>query len=468
MPPTTKLLVYALGLLFTSVFLRKVPSTRPRQIILLAVSYSFYASWSFSFLAVLVGSSLVNYAFGRRLRRAPTLQWLWLGIAFNIALLGFFKYLPDIASLIAGDNTTLAKIVLPIGMSFWTFQALSYLCDLYREEELDPTLLEFCLYMTFAPTVLSGPICRLPDILPQIRDNKLLTREDVQASGQRIWLGALMMALAQLLGSGLRPGGGINDGFDNVRMLTGPDVWLLAIGYGFQLFFDFAGYSHVAIGAARLLGVSVPENFDRPYLSTSPSIFWTRWHMSLSFWIRDYLFLPLAAMRRERWWRHVALLLSMIIFGLWHKGTLLFVIWGAYHGLMLILHRLWQELQRKLNFHWEGSQQIAISWLLTFIPICLGWIFFRARDLKQASAMFATLLTPSRYRTPALPADLYILAATLIVVYFVATALLSRRDEGSPVLSWIPMELRYVCYAVALYLVVLRAAQSQAFIYSQF
>jgi alginate O-acetyltransferase complex protein AlgI len=463
-----RLLVYALGLLCTSVVVWHVRSQRGRQIILLGASCGFYASWGPWFLGALVGSSLVNYVLGRQIRRTPTRPWLLLGIAFNVALLGFFKYLPGIVSQIVGQTSTFSRIVLPVGMSFWTFQALSYLLDLYREKELDPTLLEFCLYMTFAPTVLSGPICRLPDMLPQFREYRPLTRAGAQAAAQRIGLGALMMGLAQLLGAGLRPGHGINNGFDGAGMLAGSDVWLLAFGYGFQLFFDFAGYSHIAIGAASLLGIRLAENFDGPYRSMSPSVFWTRWHMSLSSWIRDYVFLPLATMRREMWWRHAALVLSMIIFGLWHKGAPLFVIWGTYHGILLVLHRLWQRLQHDLNFRWEGTAQSAFSWALTFAVMCLGWIFFRASGVKQALGMFATLLSLASYVRPVLPTDLYFLVATLILGYFATTALSARTDAESPVLSWIPMELRYACYAVALYLIVFRAAQPQAFIYSQF
>jgi alginate O-acetyltransferase complex protein AlgI len=465
---TARLLAYALALLCTALVLRRVRSTTARQVILLLVSYAFYASWGAWFLAILIASSIVNYVLGRRLRRTPTLFWLWTGITFNLALLAFFKYLPDIARQTTGDSALLARVVLPIGLSFWTFQALSYLFDLYREEELDPMPLEFCLYMSFAPTVLSGPICRLPEILPKLRAHAQLTRGDIHAAGQRIWLGALMMALAQLLGTGLRPGTGINYGFDVAHAINAPDVWLLAIGYGFQLSFDFAGYSHVAIGAARLLGVRVPENFDRPYLSTSPSIFWTRWHMTLSFWIRDYLFLPLATLRRETWWRYFALLLSMVVFGLWHKGALTFIVWGAYHGVVLVLHRLWQQFERRMNFRWDSVFQSALSWLVTFVTMSLGWICFRALDLRQALRMWAALVTPSSYRSPALPIDLYVLTAALVLGYFIAVKLSSLGKAESPVLSWMPLELRYACYAVALYLAVFRAASPQAFLYSKF
>jgi alginate O-acetyltransferase complex protein AlgI len=464
---STRLLLYALGLPCTALLISRVSSMRLRQSILLVASLAFYLSLGGALVAVLLCSSLVNYALGLRLRRSPTLPWLWLGIGFNVGLLCFFKYLPGFAAQVAAQGF-LARIALPVGLSFWTFQALSYLFDLYREEDLDPTLLEFCLYMSFAPTVLSGPICRLPDILPQLRRYVPPSRSDRHVAAQRIWLGALMIGLAQWLGSGVRTGHGIDAGFDATGILGGADVWLLAIGYGFQLFLDFAGYSHLAIGAALWLGVRATENFDRPYLSSSPSVFWTRWHMSLSFWIRDYLFLPLAALSRRPWTRQAVLLLSMIVFGLWHKGSLLFVLWGAYHGLLLVLHRQWQQLQRRLNFRWEGRAQSAISWLLTFASICLGWIFFRARDLKQVRSMLGALVSPLGYRHTALPSDLYALTAVLVVGYFVLAAFRPEESEGRTALSKIPLELRYVVYAAALYLVVFRAAQPQAFIYSQF
>ena len=463
---TARLLVYAIGLLVTSLLAGRLKAG-PRRALLLVVSLAFYASWGPWFLAVLLGSAAVNFALGKALRRRPSSGRLWLGIAFNVALLGVFKYLPAIAQQVSAQSA-LGRIVLPVGLSFWTFQALSYLFDLYREEELDPTFPEFLLYMSFAPIVLSGPICRLPEILPQLRERAGLSRGDVRAAVQRIWLGALMMALAQLLGSGLTPDHGINAGFEAGVPLTAPDVWLLAFGYGFQLFFDFAGYSHIAIGAARLLGVRVPENFDRPYLSTSPSVFWTRWHMSLSFWIRDYLFLPVAAMRRETWWRNGALLFSMIVFGIWHKGAVLFVIWGAYHGVLLVLHRQWQQIQRRAGFEWSGALPDAVSWVVTFSVMCLGWIWFRAASVSQALGMFAALIHPAQYRAPALPLELYALTAVLGLGYFVGVALASRRREDEALLAWLPLEVRYACYAVALYLVVFRAAQPQAFIYSQF
>ena len=198
----------------------------------------------------------------------------------------------------------------------------------------------------------------------------------------------------------------------------GTDVWVLVCAYGFQLFLDFAGYSHLVIGAAQLFGFHLPENFDRPYLSTSPSVFWTRWHMSLSFWIRDYLFMPLATLRRESWWRNLALLLSMVIFGLWHKVAFLFLVWGTYQGILLLLHRRWQALRRSRGWQFPAALDDFMGWLATFASINLGWIWFRAADWKQAVEMLAAVFRPAGYLALRLPSSLYLLTAVVVGGYF--------------------------------------------------
>lgn len=195
----------------------------------------------------------------------------------------------------------------------------------------------------------------------------------------------------------------------------------------------FAGYSHVAIGTAQVLGFTVPENFHLPFASTTPSIFWTRWHMSLSFWIRDYLFLPLAVVRREVWWRNLALVISMVVFGLWHKGSLLFVLWGGYHGVLLVLHRQAQVLQRRIK--WKPSAVIGtlVAWAITITLVSVGWIFFRANSLSQAAQMLSALVTPARYLDHFLPKSLYLLVMGLAIAYaavlFVVHSL-DRFEEG--------------------------------------
>jgi len=434
---TFKLLAYVVGCLGTLAAVVFVRSIRLRQILLLTISYVLYAFWGVWFLCILVFSSFVNYGLGAYLRRRTTKGRLGLGIAFNVALLGTFKYLPEIAN--AAPSTPVLhgfrQLILPLGISFWTFQALSYLFDLYREEDLRPSLIEFFLYMAFWPTAISGPICRLAAMLPQFRSSEPPSWGDYGAGMRRIGLGFLMLGVAQILGNGLLPGEGINTGFDRVGVhWGGTDVWFLAIGYGFQLFMDFAGYSHLMIGAARLLGFRLPENFDRPYLSTSPSVFWTRWHMSLSFWIRDYVFLPLASSRRGLVWRNFTLVVAMVLFGLWHRGSWLFLLWGAYHGVLLVLHRQWQQVERRAGLAISSRIVTPVGWAYTFAAISLGWILFRANGAQQARSMLAAVFSAGTYSQGVLPETLYLMVAAVAAGYFACLMigwLLDRLGEAS-------------------------------------
>jgi alginate O-acetyltransferase complex protein AlgI len=427
------IVLYAVALMIGLAIFARVRSRGARQAVLLIGSYALYATWGLWFTAVLLASTVMNFLFGQSLRRKQSALVLWIGIICNLLLLGSFKYLPGFAtSLPFASLQQFAHIALPLGISFWTFQAMSYLFDLYRGEELDPTLWEFALYMAFFPVAISGPICRLPEMLPQFRSEEPIQRSDMARGLCRIATGALMMQLGQLLGRGILNAGGINAGFDRVTQWSGPDVWCLAFGYGLQLFFDFAGYSHIAIGAAKMLGFTLPENFARPFASATPSIFWTRWHMSLSFWIRDYVFVPLATVRREMWWRNLSLVISMVLFGVWHKASLLFVLWGCYHGILLVVHRQVQRLEQRLNWQPATALWTAISWAVTITLVSLGWIFFRANSLPQAGRMFSAVMSPSSYARHLLPLPLYLLVLVLALGYaavLLAIAGLDRRAE---------------------------------------
>jgi alginate O-acetyltransferase complex protein AlgI len=423
-------LLYSLAILIGLIVSARSNSPRVRLIVLLVLSYILYASWGAWFTVVLVGSTLMNWLLGRRLRVSRKPAILWTAVGLNILLLSAFKYLPEIA-IASPWLRQFSHIVLPLGISFWTFQAMSYLFDVYGGAELDPDLLEFAVFMAFFPVTISGPICRLPEMLRQFRAPKEISRANVGCGVSRIATGILMMLLAQLLGEGLLTNQGINFGFDQATRWTGADVWCLACGFGLYLFLAFAGYSHVAIGAAKVMGFTVPENFDRPFLSTSPSIFWTRQHMSLSFWIKDYVYFPMAMLRGEEWWSKLCLLLSMVIFGLWHKGTVLFLLFGAYHGLLLVGHR--QILAIKKRLRWKPSNMLwtFASWLTTMALICLGWIFFRADSLSQAGQMFRAVLAPGSYLDHFLPSSLYLSVGLLALGYALTLLAVQALDHFS-------------------------------------
>jgi alginate O-acetyltransferase complex protein AlgI len=421
-----ELLQYGIGVVVVWLLAMRLRSVIARQSLYLAASWLFYFSWGSWLILVLVFSSLMNYALGEWLKKRISAGRLWTGIILNLALLSVFKYLPLLSTVAPSGSwlLLLKRMVFPLGISFWTFQALSYLLELYREEELSPTLLEFCLYMAFWPTVLQGPICRMSSMLPQFRQEWSVTEDDLKTGVRRVSIGILMSVLAGVMSTGLYAGTGIDAVFNDTHFsgaaarLSGIDVWFLIVAYAFQLYFSFCGYSHIVIGAARLFGIQLHENFDRPYLSTTPSVFWTRWHMSLSFWIRDFLFLPLATMRREVWWRNLSLVIAMFVFGVWHKGSVLFMIWGTYHGILLVLHRQWQEFRKRVEFGWSGAVATGISWWLTFSAVCIGYIFFRAENTGQAFAMLRVMISPRAYRHLTLDHSFYLMTLLAAVGYF--------------------------------------------------
>ncbi len=424
-------ILYCALFLICALVFAEVRSRTARQAVLLLSSYVLYLAWGTWFIAVLLFSTGMNFLLGRWLRRTPSGGVLATAILLNLALLSTFKYLPGAAVHFSISSLHMfAHLALPLGISFWTFQAMSYLFDIYRGDDLDPTLVEFALYMVFFPVSVSGPICRMPDMLPQFRSDALTPLSTIGHGFRRIAIGIFMLQAANMLGNGMMGGDGIASGFDRLTHWSAADVWCLAVGSGLQLFLNFAGYSHIAIGAALALGFTVPENFARPFQSTNPSVFWTRWHMSLSFWIRDYVFLPLAMLRREVWWRNLTLVIAMVLFGVWHQATALFVLWGFYQGVLLVLHRQVQKLQRAFNREPPPSLWIPLSWITTIALISLGWIFFRANSLAQARQMFAAVASPS-YFSHVVSGSLYLLVAGLAAGYAIVLLVIDALDRAA-------------------------------------
>ena len=428
---TTQLIFYAVGIVIMWILSMNLRSITARQTLYLIASYLFYFSWGSWLIVILIFSSLMNYALGEWLKKNITSSRLWIGLIANIALLSVFKYLPMLSNVAAAGSPLLLlrRILFPVGISFWTFQAMSYLLEIYREEDLDPTLLEFCLYMSFWPTVLQGPICRMSAMLPQFRQDWAVSEDDLKTGVRRVSIGLLMEGLAMVMSGGLYAGAGVDALFDHATFtsaatrVSGIDCWFLILGYGFQLYFSFCGFCHIVIGAARLFGIQLQENFNRPYLSTTISEFWTRWHMSLSFWIRDFLFLPLATARREVWWRNLSLVIAMFVFGIWHiganeKGGYLLMMWGTYHGILLVLHRQWQEFRKRMGFEWSGTLPTLISWWLTFSAVCIGYIFFRAETIPQAFGMLKAMATLRSYRHLTLDHSFYVMVLAAAAGYF--------------------------------------------------
>lgn len=438
---------------------------RRRQIAILVLSYLFYGSWGPWFPVLLGTSSALNYVWGEIIRNRPRVWTLTAGLVSNIALLGFFKY-----GNVLGIS---GSIFLPIGLSFYTFQGMSHLLDTYRERRSRPTLIEFATYMAFWPTVLMGPITRSWEMMDQFRRTGRATWEDLAVGSRRILIGlAMKMVVADTLANGIQAGEGVIFGFDRLSGdWSGLDAWFLAIGFGMQLYFDFTGYSHIAIGSARTLGIRVRENFANPYLADSPAIFWSRWHISLSQWIRDYLFFPLAMALPSRAGRYVAVMVAMLVFGAWHGVGWTFLCWGFYHGLLQVGHRVlqpWlpgQVSSPRLRWAWN-----VLSWLSTYLLISWGWILFRSANLNQALTMAHASLDPSRFFSLSLRPNYYILVVLVTGLYFIIAW--GKDAARGLVRRWIPelvvAACRTTCYAVLLLAIIIWSFQSSVFVYFQF
>jgi D-alanyl-lipoteichoic acid acyltransferase DltB (MBOAT superfamily) len=456
--PTSLSWLLVLALVWPAV--RVTSSAAARRALLLACSLALYSLWGLPFLFALLASGLFNHAWCGMVRRRRTPSVLWAGLAVNLAWILGWK--------LAG---ALDGIAAPIGLSFWTFQAMGALVDVYRERDPEAGPVEFLLFLSFWPAVLSGPIGRASEVVPQLRVDARPGWDDVTEGCRRILIGLfLKVVLAETLARGLDAGEGVNFGFDRMTGGWGAlDVLFLAAGFGFQLYFDFAGYSNIALGSARLLGVRLRENFDDPYLAGDPSRFWNRWHMSLSSWIRDYVFFPLAALRPGARWARTALVLSMVLFGLWHGIGLNFLLWGLFHGMLLALHRLLPARRAVSGVSGEAPGPIRfLGWAGTFSCVMLAWILFRAPSAAQAGSMYATLLEPAAWSRLSLRPNFYLAVLAAGCGYFLVAGLRAIPAARAP--RWLPLRaaLAPVGYAALILAVLAWSVQGSTFVYFQF
>ena len=406
------------GLFFLVVFavsweMRQRPGGR--KLFLIAASYLFYSWWDWRFTGLLALSSVVNYAAGRSLGalhggRARRFV-LTLAVLFNLGLLGFFKYygfflesLDEVLHLVGLErDLPFLQIILPVGISFFTFQGLSYIVDVYRAKiPPERSLSDVALYISFFPQLVAGPIVRAGAFLPQLKEPARLTREMVGLGVVLILSGLVKkMVIANYLATDL-----VDPVFFDPSAHGGLDLLVAVYGYAIQIYCDFSGYSDIAIGVAALLGYRFAENFNQPYRASSLQDFWRRWHMSLSSWLRDYLYIPLGGSRGggskgSRFATYRNLFLTMFLGGIWHGAAWTFVAWGSLHGGVLVLERLVRE--RVSGPVLPGFVGRVGGTLLTFHVVCIGWIFFRAQDFATAGQYFIGLFrwsAPSLYVTP--------------------------------------------------------------------
>jgi D-alanyl-lipoteichoic acid acyltransferase DltB (MBOAT superfamily) len=438
---------------------------------LLAASYYFYAAWDWRFLSLLVGSTLVDFAVARAIHREEEpkrrKRLLWLSLAFNFGMLGFFKYFDFFSESLAAaaarvgwhvDPITL-HVILPIGISFYTFMTVSYVVDVYRRTIPPvPSLLNFAVFVAYFPHLVAGPILRAGLLLPQIARPRQMSRTQITDG---LWLMAwglfqkLFVAdnLAGLVSSAYAPGGAP----------TGAEVWLATIAFAFQIYGDFAGYSNLARGMSKLMGIELNVNFRFPYFVASPQEFWRHWHISLSTWLRDYLYIPLGGNRGSSWDTSRNLMITMVLGGLWHGAAWTFVLWGVYQGLILGIGRAFWTRDRPPLRLWQR----VLGALVMFQVTCYGWLIFRAESAAQIRDLTARLFTD--WSLPAMASRTLVLPLVLIVIPLLIVHAYQARHDDELAIARLPWPVRYALAGLIGYLVLLFGNfEGAQFIYFQF
>jgi alginate O-acetyltransferase complex protein AlgI len=444
--------------------------------VLLIASFVFYASWNRWLACLIFACTTLDYLLARGMdawsSRRPRQLLLALSVCANLGLLAYFKYvnffLDSLQQLLhsAGSSASLPllSVILPVGISFYTFEAISYTVDVYRRKmPAERNLGHFLLFITFFPHLVAGPIVRARDFLPQLRHPRRWNWARMEL-GVQLFLRGLVKKLVVADRMALY----VDPVFQNPEQFGSAAVWLATLAYAIQIYCDFSGYSDMALGSAHLLGYRLAQNFNLPYLAFNVSDFWRRWHMSLSSWLRDYLFIPLGGSRGTSWTTARNLMVTMALGGLWHGASWTFVLWGCAHGFLLIVHRAFQGIcagRPRLDAALRSAPGTLLRVGTTFLVVALCWVLFRATTLAEAGTVFARLAGLTEGRGVPLPIEG--LAWTLAL--FALLHLLAAFRVWPRLVLRLPSPMLGLGYAaVVLLVLVLAPGSEKAFIYFQF
>ena len=438
-----------------------------RWAFLLLASYFFYGSWKFNYLIFIIASTLIDYACGLKMDKVKTKKkkkpYLILSLVSNLGLLFFFKYynffVENINSEVGSSFPILENIILPVGISFYTFQTLSYSVDVYHgRQKAESHLGYFALYVSFFPQLVAGPIERFSDLTPQFKTPKKLNYENI-SNGLRLILFGLFvkMVIADNV-SGL-----VEQVYETPLSYSSWDVLLSAFLYSFQIYSDFFGYSTIAIGSARLLGINLMDNFKTPYLSKSIAEFWQRWHISLSTWFRDYLYYPMGGNKVGVFKWYLNILTIFIVSGIWHGANWTFIFWGALFGIIYIIEKSIKKHVINLKRNPVTNTLLIVK---TFILTTLIWVFFRSQSIDEAFEFLSRIFEFSSESKINLTVPYYIWFS--LIVFIVSEFLLfnSRFDEK---LDKVAFPVRWSIYSILLFaILVFSGVDDFPFIYFQF
>ena len=357
---------------------------------LAGASLFFYAWWDYRYLPLLLASITFNYWCAMNLRpgrRSRPRLWLAGAVGANLALLIYYKYAVFFAasfSELTGGARVVLHIVLPIGISFFTFTQIAFLVDTYQGKVAESRFVHYLLFVTYFPHLIAGPVLHHKEMMPQFADRRIyrLSSRAVAVGGTIFCIG---LAKKVLIADNIAPYAAPL--FDHPAAPSLLIAWSGVLAYSFQLYFDFSGYSDMAIGLSRMFGVRLPLNFDSPYKSQNIAEFWRKWHMTLSRFLRDYLYIPMGGNRHGPLRRHANLMTTMLLGGLWHGAGWNFVVWGLLHGVYLTIHQAWLAVAKIVRFPVDSRGWKVVATLLTFVAVCVAWVFFRAPDMTTATTV---------------------------------------------------------------------------------
>ncbi len=485
---TTLTFILFLFIVFTIYW--RLNSRRIQNIFLVVVSYIFYGWWDYRFCILLFGSSLIDYCIGLALDKTEkTLlrrYLLIISLVFNLSLLGFFKYwnffIDSFSSSLAilgwSLDTITVDVILPVGISFYTFQTLSYTVDIYRRQLRPATnLINYLCYVSFFPQLVAGPIERATYFLPQVLSNRSF-KYSLATDGCRqiLWGFFKKMAIADNLAPI------VERAYSNPNAMSGPQLVFATFAFALQVYCDFSAYSDIAIGTAKLFGFDLMRNFAYPYFSQTMAEFWRRWHISLSTWLRDYVYIPLGGSRVTSIRSYFNVMITFFISGLWHGASWNFIVWGGIHGSLILVEKLWTGKQTLRVTDTPGGEQlfprpkVLLRILTTFTFTCFAWIFFRAKNISDALLIVKKIIKDifdlSAYKSiksilEASELDQKILLGLLVT--FIVIEWLQRRYPHALILEKKPVYIRWAIYTILIWITLFWGTWNTGqFVYFQF
>ncbi len=461
-----------------------------RNAYLFAASLFFYYKSGGYFFSLLILTIVIDYCVGLMLGKNMSTRkrrgWITISIVANLGVLAYFKYayfFTDVLNSLfgtsyrvqnilalwsnqwTGTHFDVSTIILPVGISFYTFQSMSYTIDVYRKK-IKPVnnFIDFAFYVTFFPQLVAGPIVRASEFIPQLYQKYSLSRQEFSHALLLILNGLLKkIVVSDFISINF-----VDRVFDNPSAFSGVENLMAIYGYAAQIYCDFSGYTDIAIGVAMLLGFRLPINFNVPYKATNITDFWRRWHISLSSWLRDYLYISLGGNRKGKVRQYINLMITMLLGGLWHGANLRFVIWGGIHGIALMFHKWIKQLHFNVPINKTWGK--AISIFITFNFVCLTWVFFRAHSMHDASIMFSQIFTS--FHSEVLP--LFIKAEPLVFALIWLTFIIhwlpsSIKEKCRGYFIQTPLWVK-ICYTIMVIFILyqLKSSNIQPFIYFQF